>query len=115
MNPVAAILILAGSALAAVAGLGLLRFTSPYARFHAAGKASPIAFILVALGAVVELGLSASAARLAIASAALVLTLPMGVHMLYRAVHRTDPSTRPARDDLAADTEAAASPSKTET
>ena len=29
----------------------MLRFRSPYARFHAAGKASPIAFVVLAIGA----------------------------------------------------------------
>lgn len=100
MNPVAAVLVLAGSFLAVLAGVGLMRFATPYARFHSAGKASPVAFVLVAAGASVELG-GAAAVRLAVAAAALVLTLPVGVHLLFRAVHRTDPSTRPRVDELA--------------
>lgn len=100
MNPVAAVLVLAGSGLAVLAGVGLLRFTTPYARFHAAGKASPVAFLVVAAGAAVEMGGSA-AVRLAVAAASLVLTLPVAVHLLFRAVHRTDPHTRPRVDELA--------------
>ena len=95
MNPAAAVLILAGSLVAVMSGLGLLRLRTPYARFHAAGKASPIAFLIAAIGAGIELGWSASA-RLTVATAALILTLPVGVHLLFRAVHRTDPI--PARD-----------------
>lgn len=99
MNPVAALLILTGSGLAVLAGVGLLRFATPYARFHSAGKASPVAFLLVAAGAGVEMG-GAAAVRLLVAGAALVLTLPVAVHLLFRAVHRTDPRTRPRVDDL---------------
>ena len=97
MSPVASVLILAGSGLALLAGVGLLRFDTPYARFHAAGKASPVAFVLVAAGAAIETGW-VGAAQLAVAAAALVLTLPVGVHLLFRAVHRTAPV-----DDLVVD------------
>ena len=92
MSIIASAFLLAGGFLAMLAGVGLLRFRTPYARFHAAGKASPIAFLLVAIGAGIETGWGGTA-RLAVASAALVLTLPVGVHLLFRAVHRTSPRT----------------------
>ena len=92
MNPLAAILVLLGAVTILIAGVGLLRFRSPYARFHAAGKASPVAFLLIAMGAATEVD-AASAARLAVAAVALVVTLPVGVHQLFRAVHRSQPST----------------------
>jgi len=100
MSVVASVFILAGALLAALAGIGVLRFDTAYARFHAAGKASPVAFLLVAIGAAVELGW-AGAALLAVASTALVLTLPVGVHLLFRAVHRTTTSDHLRVDDLA--------------
>ena len=99
MNPVAAILILLGAGVALLAAIGLLRFDTAYARFHAAGKASPVAFLLVAAGAGIETGW-AGAARLLVAAAALVLTLPVAVHLLFRAVHRTTPLSL-AIDELA--------------
>ena len=92
MTIVSSILLLAGGAIAVLAGIGLNRFHTPYARFHSAGKASPVAFLFVAAGAALETGWG-GAARLAVASAALVLTLPIGVHLLFRAVHRTTPRT----------------------
>ncbi|MEM8619133.1 MAG: monovalent cation/H(+) antiporter subunit G [Actinomycetota bacterium] len=100
MNVVSAVLILLGASLLLLAGIGLLRFESPYARFHSAGKASPIAFLLVAIGAGIELGW-AGAALLAVAAVALVLTLPAGTHLLFRATHRTTESVHLSRDDLA--------------
>ncbi len=99
MNPISTVLILAGSGLAVLASIGVLRLRTPYARFHAAGKASPVAFLLVAAGAAIETGW-AGAARLGAASAALVLTLPVGVHLLFRAVHRTGDNAHLTRDDL---------------
>ena len=52
MSPVAAAFVLLGSFVSLLSGIGMLRFRTPYARFHAAGKASPIAFLLVATGRV---------------------------------------------------------------
>ncbi len=85
---IASIFLLLGAGIAVIAGVGILRFDSAFARFHAAGKASPIAFLAAAVGAGLELG-PAGAALLLIAAAAMTLTLPFGVHLLFRAVHRT--------------------------
>lgn len=100
MNPIASIFLLLGSLVALLAGVGLLTFTTPYARFHAAGKAAPIAFLLVSFGAAIEVGLR-GAAELAIVAAALLLTLPASTHLLFRATHRTTTSTHLSVDELA--------------
>ena len=100
MSPIAAAFVLSGAAVSFLAGFGILRFGTPYARFHAAGKASPIAFLLVAVGAGIETGWAGRAMFLVIAFA-LVLTLPVAVHLLFRAVHRTQVVPMD-RDDLAA-------------
>ena len=102
MSPVAAAFVLLGSLVSLLSGIGMLRFRTPYARFHAAGKASPIAFLLVAIGASLETGWAGRAEFLVVA-VALVLTLPVAVHLLFRAVHRTEPVPI-GRDDLATDT-----------
>ena len=83
------VLLLAGGLTALLAGLGLLRFRSAYARFHAAGKASPVAFSIAAFGAALVLEWD-GVLLLVTATAAMVLTLPVGVHLLFRAY-----STRP--------------------
>jgi multicomponent Na+:H+ antiporter subunit G len=100
MNPVSSVFILLGALVALLAGVGLLTFNTPYARFHAAGKASPIAFLLVAIGAGIEVGLR-GAAELAIVAAALLLTLPASTHLLFRATHRTTDSAHLSADALA--------------
>ncbi len=99
MNPYSTAILLLGSGIALLSGIGMLRFSTPYARFHAAGKASPVAFLLASAGAGIELGWGASALLL-VASIAMVLTLPVGVHLLFRAVHRTTPGDHLVVDDL---------------
>ena len=99
IDVITAALLLTGGLLAVLAAIGLLRFETAYARFHATGKASPVAFLVTALGAALVLG-PAGAAQIAVAAAAMILTLPVGVHLLFRAVHRTTPS-RLAVDELA--------------
>ena len=101
MNVVSSVFILLGAFVALLAGIGLLTFNTPYARFHAAGKASPIAFLMVAIGAGIEVG-TRGAAELAVVAAALLLTLPASTHLLFRATHRTTVSEHLNPDDLAA-------------
>ena len=101
MNAVSAVFILLGAGVAVLAGIGLLTFHTPYARFHAAGKASPIAFLLVAIGASLEVGWL-GAAELMIVAIALLLTLPASTHLLFRAIHRTTTSDHLEIDDLKA-------------
>jgi len=87
-NVIASVLLLTGGGLALLAAIGLLRFETAYARLHATGKASPVAFLVTAIGAAITLG-PAGAAQIAVAATAMILTLPVGVHLLFRAVHRT--------------------------
>ena len=88
MDTVAAVLALLAAGTAVLAAVGLLRFTSPFARMHAAAKASPVAYLIVALAASFALGWQ-GAGRLLVAGAALVVTLPIGVHLLFRALYDT--------------------------
>lgn len=101
MMILADLFMLGGGLVALLAGIGVLRFKTPYARFHAAGKASPIAFLVAAIGAAIHLDIDGGA-YLLIAAVAMTLTLPLGVHLLFRAVHRTTPGDHLIVDDLAA-------------
>ncbi len=74
LHPVSSAFLLAGVAIVVLAGVGLFKLRTPYARIHAAGKASPVAFLIAGIGASIELGWG-GAARLVLAGAALVLTL----------------------------------------
>ncbi|MXW89336.1 MAG: cation:proton antiporter, partial [Acidimicrobiaceae bacterium] len=46
MRATAEALMVAGAVIAVLAGIGLLRFSTPFARIQAAGKASPVALLL---------------------------------------------------------------------
>lgn len=100
LAPISAAFLLAGVAIVVLAGVGLFKLKTPYARIHAAGKASPVAFLIASVGASIELGWG-GAARLVLAGAALVLTLPLAVHLLFRALHRTEPTYDPPVDEMA--------------
>ena len=100
LHPVSAAFLLVGVSIVVLAGVGLFKLRTPYARIHAAGKASPVAFLIAGVGASIELGWS-GAARLVLAGAALVLTLPLAVHLLFRALHRTAPRFDPPVDEMA--------------
>jgi len=107
MSVAASALMLVGGAIALLAGAGMLRFSTPYARFHSAGKASPMAFLVAATGAGFEVG-AGGAVYLAIAAVSLTLTLPLGVHLMFRAVHRTTTNDHLVVDEHARDEQAAA-------
>jgi len=91
MTIVGQVLVVVGAVIALLAGIGLLRFETTYARLHAAGKASPVSFLVAALGAALIVGL-AGAVYLAVAATAMAVTLPLGVHLLFRGVQRTTAS-----------------------
>lgn len=99
MSVVASVGVLVGVAIVVLAAIGLLKFDTVYARLHAAGKASPVAFIVISVGGALEMG-GAGAARLLLASVALVLTLPLAVHLMFRAVHSSRSDIDPDTDEL---------------
>ncbi len=111
MTVVAELVMVAGAAIAVLAGVGVLRFSTPSARIQCAGKASPVALLLASVGAGPLLGLQGSA-YLAIAAAAMIVTLPAVTALLLRAVHRTSDQSHLAVDDLADDRLKAHKPSK---
>ena len=102
MTAAAQSVMVAGAVIAVLAGIGLLRFSTPFARIQAAGKASPVALLLTSVGAAPLLGWPGSA-YLIIAAAAMIVTLPVVAHLLLRAVHRTTSIDHLSIDDLAAD------------
>ena len=102
MRAAAELVMVAGAVIAVLAGIGLLRFSTPFARIQAAGKASPVALLLLSVGAAPLLGWRGFA-YLAIAAGAMIVTLPIVAHLLLRAVHRTGSIDHLAVDDLAAD------------
>jgi multicomponent Na+:H+ antiporter subunit G len=88
MTIVGNVLIVVGVGLAVIAGLGLVRLRTTEARQHAAGKASPIAFMVTAAGAAFHTDWAGRGA-LFVAVVMMTVTLPLGMHLLFRAAVRS--------------------------
>ncbi|MEM9039682.1 MAG: monovalent cation/H(+) antiporter subunit G [Actinomycetota bacterium] len=101
MNPVSQVIVVIGVGIILLAAIGLMKLKTPYARIHAAGKASPVAFLVIAIGVIPEVGWRGGA-EMVLACVALVITLPIGVHLLFRAVHVARPEHDPQLDELRA-------------
>lgn len=72
-----------------LAAVGMVRFTDAFARMHAGTKASTLGVALVVAGSAVEIG-GPAAAKAALAIVLAFLTIPLGSHLIGRAV-RTNP------------------------
>lgn len=101
-DTIIALLTLAGAVLAALAGVGVVRFPDVYARMHAATKATTVAIALIGVAAAVDL--DGGRAKILIAVTFVFLTAPTAAHVVGRAAYRAegvhiDVDTR---DDLAA-------------
>ncbi len=97
MSVVAAILLVVGALLSAVAALGLLRLPDLFTRMHAASKAGPLGAGLILLGAAFAAGDWAIAIRCVLGFCFLIATSPVSAHLLARAALRSgvvpDPRT----------------------
>lgn len=89
---VAAVVMLAGALLSALAALGILRFPDVYTRLHAASKAGPLGAGLILLAVGLASGDWAIAVRCVLGFLFLVLTSPVSAHLLARAALRTGTS-----------------------
>lgn len=89
MTLVSELLILAGVIFTVVAAIGLHRFGDPFARMHAASKASPVGFLLIVAGVVLQRTSVEAVFELALAAVLMLVTLPVGLHLLARAAHRS--------------------------
>ncbi|MDQ3354965.1 MAG: monovalent cation/H(+) antiporter subunit G [Actinomycetota bacterium] len=101
----AAVLLLAGSVLAVLAGVGLQRFPDVFARIHAATKATTLGLALIVFGAALRIGDAGDAAKLALVAVLQLVTAPVAAHMVGRASYRagTEMSDETAVDELAGD------------
>ncbi len=101
MTPIevaSAVLVVAGAALAAVAGLGLLRFPDVLSRMHAATKPATLGLILVAAGTGLRLTTTGDLATLGLIVVLQLLTAPVGAHLVGRAVRRGAAAARSLDD-----------------
>lgn len=100
---IAGVLLIFGSGLILLAGVGVWRFDDIYARMHAAAKAPTLGILTIAVGVAL-----AVQSVVALVTALLVVVLqlvtgPVGTHLLGRAVYRRMRPPLTGVDELAND------------
>jgi multicomponent Na+:H+ antiporter subunit G len=83
----AATLMLAGSALALIAAIGMFRMPDAYSRIHVATKPATLAVVWTVGAAVLRVDALAPGTKLVLAVALQFWTAPVASHMLSRAGH----------------------------
>lgn len=99
----ASVLLLTGSVLCLLAGAGLQRFDSVFARMHAATKSMTLGLALVASGAALAVDDPGDRFKLLLVAALQFVTAPVAAHMVGRAAYRsgTELQADMALDELA--------------
>ena len=100
LDVVSAVLLLTGTALALLAGLGLVRFPDVFSRMHAATKPATLGLLCITVGAALRMEEGSDAVKLLLVAAFQFLTAPVAAHMIGRAAYRSGAG---ALDDLVAD------------
>lgn len=89
VDAVSAALLLAGVALAVIAGIGLVRFPDVFSRMHAATKPATLGILLVGAGAALRVDDGSDAVKILLVVAFQFVTAPVAAHMIGRAAYRT--------------------------
>jgi multicomponent Na+:H+ antiporter subunit G len=79
-----------GAVLTLLAGVGVLRFPDVLSRMHALSKASTVGFVLVAVGAALELQTANDVTTALLAAGLQILTLPVGANLIARATYMAE-------------------------
>lgn len=82
---VVAILALLAGAFSLIAAIGVLRFPDAMTRMHASSKVATLGGSLALLAAAVDIGDPGAVSRVVLAILFLLLTAPVGAHLLGRA------------------------------
>lgn len=88
MELVVGVIALAGAALVALAGFGVVRMEDLYARMHAATKASTLGIGLISVAG--ALSIEGGAAPLLLAPLLIFVTAPSAAHLIGRAAYRAE-------------------------
>lgn len=88
MDVFADLLLVAGSALVMIGGIGVVRFDDVFSRMHAAAKSPTLGLILVAIGAAIKINTMLATTTLVLVVILQLLSSPVGAHALSRASRR---------------------------
>lgn len=84
------VLALCGAVLTLLAGVGVVRFPEVLSRMHALSKASTAGFVLVALGATIELDTANDRTTALLAAGLQILSLPVAANLIARAAYMAE-------------------------
>jgi len=85
---IVSVLIVLGGGFAAIAGIGLVRLPDVLIRMHASTKAGTLGVGLIVLGVSVHFASSLVITKALLIIAFLLLTAPVGAHLIGRAAYR---------------------------
>jgi multicomponent Na+:H+ antiporter subunit G len=97
---IAGLLLVFGSFLVFLAGIGVIRFPDIYARMHAAAKAPTLGILAIAVGVSISVRTAAAISIVLLVVILQLLSAPMGTHLLARAVYRKVERTTDSVDEL---------------
>ena len=101
VDVIAGVLLVFGSALILLAGVGVARFESIYARMHSAAKAPTLGILAIAVGVGLAIGSVSAFVTGLLVVVLQMITGPVGSHLLGRAVYRTVKPPLDGIDELA--------------
>lgn len=90
VDVISAVLILAGALLALLGAFGVVRLRDPLVAMHAATKPATLGIVCMGLGAVLHLAEAGSISKVIVVVVVQLATVPVGAHMLGRAIDRED-------------------------
>lgn len=88
MNVVGGVLLIVGASFVLIGAIGVLRFSTPTERLHAAAKGPTLGLLLVGAGTAVSIGTAAAASGVVLVILLQLLAGPVGSHMIGRAIQR---------------------------
>lgn len=103
IDTIAGVLLVFGSALILLAGVGVVRFQSVFARMHSAAKAPTLGILAIAIGVALSVRSIAALVTALLVVVLQLVTGPVGTHLLGRSAYRQLAHDFDAGDELAAD------------
>lgn len=89
VDVVSGVLLLTGALLALLGALGVVRLRDPLVAMHAATKPATLGVVLTGVGVILQLGNAGSISKVAVVVVVQLATVPVGAHMLGRAMERS--------------------------
>lgn len=87
-----AVFLVLGAMLAVLGAFGVMRFDHPLSAMHAATKPATLGVVLCGAGALLQVDEAGAVSKIVVIVALQLVTVPIGAHMLSRAISRDEDS-----------------------